>query len=82
MVLLLLVSAITMFISAAVDFPPTALRAVRFGNLLFAVLALAGTAATARSSCPPTVYRVRIFERDRALLAAPDLVDLNCTRLC
>ncbi|MGA8151259.1 MAG: hypothetical protein WB952_09945 [Terriglobales bacterium] len=81
MVILLLLSMIAIFISPAVDLEPTALRAANLANLLFALLALAGTVLTARFDVPISPV-ASTFERECALLPAPDLVDLNCTRLC
>ncbi len=81
MVILLLLSLITVFISPAVDLEPTALRAASLANLMFAVLAMAGTALAARLS-RAVASAATSFEHDCPLLPALDLVDLNCTRLC
>lgn len=81
MVILLLLSVLTIFISPAVDLQPTALRAVQLANMLFAVLALAGTSLTACLS-RPTVRVAGAFEHASPLVPAQDLIDLNCTRLC
>jgi hypothetical protein len=81
MVILLLLSVIIIFISPAVDLQPTALRSVQLANMLFAVLALAGTALAACFS-GPTLPVAEALEHASALVPAQDLVDLNCTRLC
>jgi hypothetical protein len=80
-VVLLVLSVLTIFISPAVDLQPTALRALKMANLLFAFLALAGTAFSARLNLPPSRIAAT-FEIDYALLPPPDFIDLNCTRLC
>jgi hypothetical protein len=80
MAIVLVLSVITIFISPVVDLQPTALRALQLANMLCAVLALAGAVlATLFSRVIPFAT---ILEPDCGLLPAPDLVDLNCTRLC
>lgn len=81
LVILLLFSVIAVFVSPAVDLEPTALRAAKMANLLFALLALAGTAFTARLR-QATAAHATTFEPNYGLLSAPDLVNLNCIRLC
>ncbi|HUO24456.1 MAG TPA: hypothetical protein VMU61_02245 [Candidatus Aquilonibacter sp.] len=80
-VILLLLSVIAIFISPAVDLQPTALRAVQLANLLFAVLALAGSAVSTRLDV--SIGRLAtVSGRDYSPLPAPDLVVLNCARIC
>ena len=52
-VVLLLLSVATIFISPAVDLQPTALRALQLANLFFAFLALGATAACYASGSSP-----------------------------
>lgn len=80
-VILLLLSVLTVVILPSVDLQPTALRAARLASLVYAVLVLAGAAMAARTTRP--IARIAaIFERVYVQLPAPDLIDLNCTRLC
>jgi len=80
-VIMLLLSVIAIFVSPAVDLEPTALRALQLANALFAILALAGTILTGLFSRVVSSFP-RVIEPVCALLPAPELVDLNCTRLC
>lgn len=80
-VVLLLLSVATIFVSPAVDLQPTALRALQLANLFFAFLALGATAVPTLLDLP--LSRVAsIVERDWFLTPALNLVDLNCVRLC
>lgn len=80
-VVLLLLCVITVFISPAVDLEPTALRAVKAADMLFAALILAGTAIAASLSVSfPSIGIVFGFHPVDA--GATSLVDLNCVRLC
>ncbi len=80
-VVLLLLSLMTIFISPAADLQPTALRSLQLANLLFAVLALAGTAVS--SQLNESINPIAITsEDDFAWVSTPNLIDLNCTRLC
>ncbi len=80
-VILVLLSVITVFVSPSVDLEPTALRAAKLAHLLFALMALAGTMFAARlaRAVAPVIAN---SDRDCALQAGPDIVDLNCTLLC
>lgn len=81
LVILLLLSMIAIFISPAMDLQPTALRALTLANSLFAILALAATILTRLFGRVVPSF-AHIVETDCGLLPAPDLVALNCTRLC
>lgn len=80
-VMLLLACVTTIFVSPAVNLQPTALRALKFSNVLFAVLALA---ATALWGClqVPLETATTIVERHFVLAPPPELFELNCARLC
>lgn len=80
-IILLLLSVIVIFVSPAVDLQPTALRALKFANVLFAALLLAGTALWAhlRVASEPITP---IDKRHSVLSPPPDLLELNCARLC
>ncbi len=81
MVILLLLSVIAIFVSPAVDLQPTALRAVQYASLLFAVLLSAGTVCLALLHFP--FGQTSIFVKRYFILAPPpDLLDLNCALLC
>jgi len=80
-VVILLLAVIVVFVSPAVDLEPTALRAAQAATLLFALLALAGS-FIARSLQAPCLHLVAISRTERVPFFAPDLVDLNCNRLC
>jgi len=80
-VVVLLLCVVVVFLSPAVDLEPTALRAVKFANLLLVGFALAATALyawvhSAESSA------MEVCEQVCALPSPPDIVELNCTRLC
>ena len=81
MVILLMLSVVAIFVSPAVDLQPTALRALKSANLLFAALVLAGSALCARIHVAPEPIGT-IVERHSVLSPPPDLLELNCTRLC
>jgi hypothetical protein len=80
-VILLLLSVITIFISPAVDLQPTALRALKLATMLLAFLALA---ATGVSTHLQVVLRrgTTTAECGCVWVPVPNLVDLNCTRRC
>lgn len=80
-VTLLLLSMIAIFVSPAVDLQPTALRAMKCASLLFAALLLAGSAICARLRVP-IGSTTSIAERHSVLSPPPDLLELNCVRLC
>ena len=80
-VILLLLSVITIFISPAVDLQPTALRALQLANMVFAMLALAGTTWSARVRVPLNPATTP-FACDCVWAPTPALIDLNCVRLC
>lgn len=79
LVVFLLVSITAIFVSPAVDLEPTALRSLQLLNTLFAVLALAGLGAMRLHA---SIVLATIGGVDDFLTPAPDLIDLNCTRLC
>jgi hypothetical protein len=79
--ILLLLSVIAIFVSPAADLAPSALRAAKMVNLIYAVMLLAGTAVIARLQQAASPVAA-IFEEECAPRPAPDLLDLNCTRLC
>ena len=80
-VVLLLLSVATIFVSPAVDLQPTALRALQLANLFFAFLALGASAASALLEVP--LSRVgSTIEREWFLAPSLSLLDLNCVRLC
>jgi len=79
-VILLLLSMVTIFISPAVDLQPTALRALQLANLLLTVLALAGHAVFARWNT--SISLVAHPCEDLRIPPPPDLLKLNCARLC
>jgi uncharacterized membrane protein len=81
LVIFVLLVVMIIFISPAVDLEPTALRSIQMANLLFALLALAGITVSAnlhpsKSTGAPNVEFSCIWT------PKPDLVDLNCVRLC
>ncbi len=80
-VILLLLSVITIFVSPAVDLQPTVLRALKLANVLFAVLVLAGNALFARLNVPLGPITT-IVECRCGLWPPSDLFELNCTRRC
>jgi len=80
-VVILLVAVTVIFVSPAVDLEPTALRAAQAASLLLAVLALAGS-FLASILHAPCLHLVAILTTESAAFFAPDLVDLNCNRLC
>lgn len=77
----LLLIVMTVFIAPAVDLEPTALRAMKAASMLFAALALAGTAIAARFSVSFSYIRI-ISEFRRLRQSAANIVDLICVRLC
>ena len=81
LIIFLLLSVLTVFVSPNVDLEPTALRAMQFANLLFAVLVLAGSTIAALLPTP-FVRIASLTELDISAVAGPDLLDLNCARLC
>lgn len=80
-VVILLLAVTVVFVSPAVDLEPTALRAAQAASLLLAVLALARSVL---ASIPhtPCLQLVAILTTESASFFVPDLVDLNCNRLC
>jgi len=80
-VVILLLAITVVFVSPAVDLEPTALRAAQAASLLFAVLALAGS-FIASGLHIPCFHLVAILRSEIVSFFAPDLVDLNCNRLC
>ena len=80
-VVILLLAVTVVFVSPAVDLEPTALRAAQAASLLFAMIALAGSfiASGLHTSC---FHLVAILRSEIVSFCAPDLVDLNCNRLC
>ena len=80
-VVILLLAVTVVFVSPAVDLEPTALRAAQAASLLFAVLALAGS-FIASSLHTSSLHLVAILRSESVPFFAPDLVDLNCNRLC
>ena len=82
LVILLLLCVITVFVSPFVNLEPSAMRAMKSADLLFAALALAGAVVFGRTSAVGwRVSGVR-YEALGAQQPAPDLVKLNCARLC
>lgn len=80
-VVILLLTVAVVFISPAVDLEPTALRAAQAASLLLALLALAGS-VLASILHTPCLHLVATLTTESAPFFAPDLVDLNCNRLC
>ena len=78
--LLLLSIVAIIFISPAVDLEPTALRALQFAYLLFALLAWAGITVFSRLVAP--IIDVSPSEFPLNIVSRPSPFDLNCTRLC
>lgn len=79
-VIILLVSVIAVFMSPAVDLPPTAFRALKLACMLFAFIASAASILAGLFS--RVVFWLANTEADSSSLPAPNLVDMNCTRLC
>ena len=81
LVVLLLTGIIIVFVSPAADLPPTALRSLKMANALMAGFALAGLYLSSlfRSVYLPTAAAAA--PRDGSP-RPPDLLNLNCTRLC
>jgi hypothetical protein len=79
--LLVLLAITVVFVSPVVNLQPTALRAAKAAQLLFAALTLAGTASIAG-----TFFLVQLLDRTTKLHSLPlrsqDLLDLDCSRLC
>jgi hypothetical protein len=80
-VVILLLAVTVVFVSPAVDLEPTALRAAQAASLLFAVLSLAGS-FIASNLHTSSLQLVAILTSGSAPFFPPDLVDLNCNRLC
>jgi len=78
--IVLVLSVITIFVSPVTNLQPSALRALQLANMLFAFLALAGVLVVTLFSRVVPLGIIR--ERAPGFLPVPDLVDLNCTRLC
>jgi hypothetical protein len=77
--LLLLLTVLAVCISPAVDLEPTALRALRLANLLFAALALVILIGAINRATRPVDAAARFYP----LLVTPkSILDLACTRLC
>jgi hypothetical protein len=80
-VIVLVLSVTVVFVSPQVDLEPSALRALKASNMVFAALVLAGTAIAAYLSVSfPSIGMILEFHRIEA--SAASLVDLNCARLC
>ena len=77
----LVLAVLIIFISPAIDLPPTALRSLKMANLLFFAIALGGKVLVTGLA---GVVRYPAF--DVAPYPGPaiveDRVNLNCTRLC
>lgn len=69
-VMLLLLCVITVFVSPIVDLQPTALRALKHAKVLCARVRV------------PLEPITTIVERHFVLSLPPDLLELNCARLC
>ena len=80
-VIVLLLVVMTVFLAPTVNLEPTALRAMKAASMLFAALALAGTAFAALLSVSFASTGI-IFESHRVPQKAGNIVDLICARLC
>ncbi|MGC2195575.1 MAG: hypothetical protein WA628_12930 [Terriglobales bacterium] len=80
-VIVLLLCVMAVFISPAVDLEPTALRALKAANMLFAALILAGTTIAAYLTLSFS-FMGMVFDFHPMEASAASLVDLNCVRLC
>ena len=78
---MLLLSVLIIFVSPAIGLEPTALRALKMADLLFAAIALAGTIVVTGLSgeFKHLVASIHFFFM---LARIANRVDLNCTRLC
>jgi predicted membrane-bound spermidine synthase len=80
--LLVMISVAVVFFAPSVDLEPTALRAAQAAELVLLAIASVGILITAH--LPVLMTRPR--EREDLVLIIlgrePNLVDLNCTRLC
>jgi len=75
----LLVVVMAVFISPAMDLPPTALRAALWAAALFATLTVP---RIARELLAPGQIRGWTRIMPGQIVQTPPLVDLNCARLC
>lgn len=78
--LLLLVGVITVFVAPFVNLEPTALRAARAATL--AMLALAAAAVTASGLLGSQTFRPGMYLASQVPAPQPDVIDLDCVRLC
>ena len=78
---LVLVAVFMIFVLPDVDLDPTTLQALSLAQMLLCVLALAAATVAAHLRLSRR-YFVTMRWADAVARTAPDLLDLNCTRLC
>jgi len=77
----LLFVVLAVCISPFIDLAPTILRSQAFANLVFAAIALAGSALSFRGRCLTEHWESRA-NLDNASILQTSLLDLKCSRRC
>jgi hypothetical protein len=77
----LLFVVLAVCISPFIDLAPTILRSQSFANLVFAAIALAGSALSFRGRCLTEHWESRA-NLDNASILQTSLLDLKCSRRC
>lgn len=82
LVVLLLTGIIIIFVLPAADLPPTALRSLKMANALMAGFALAGLYLSSLFRSVNHLPTAPVAAHRNGPPRPPDLLNLNCARLC